>query len=250
MARVSKAKSQVTASRSMKAVVAGLTVAALGYGSYAAASLGGAERIAFEVLRNGSPIGSHTISFEQQGDQLIVDIEIGLEVKFAFFTVFDYQHRNREVWQDGRLIAIDTQTDNNGDRHIVSGRATDDGFLVNGKGEQVLLPGDIIPTSYWNPATRDAQAMLNTQTGELIDVEVTPKYIQAVDMPWGESKGQLHRISGDLELDLWYDPAGCLLKLSFEAPGDGSTIDYRADYHMAERPLPLAAEAQTVPCES
>ncbi len=243
-------KSQAKAPRLLKAAAAGAALLAMGFGSYATASLGGAERIAFEVLRNGSPIGSHTISFQQNEDELVVDIEIGLEVKFAFFTVFDYQHRNREVWRDGRLIAIDTQTDNNGERHEISGRAMGDGFLVNGKDEQILLPSDVIPTSYWNPATRAAQAMLNTQTGELIDVEVTPKYIQAVEMPWGESRGQLHRISGDLEVDLWYDPAGCLLKMSFKAPGDGSTIDYRADYHMAERPETLAANQQTVPCES
>ena len=238
------------ASKVLKTLAVGLTLVGLGYGSYATASLGSAERIAFEVLRDGSPIGSHTISFHQQDERLIVDIEIGLEVKFAFFTLFDYQHRNREVWENGRLVSIDTQTDDNGERHEVSGRAMGDGFLVSGKEEQVLLPADVIPTSYWNPATRDAKALLNTQTGELIDVEVTPKYTQAVEMPWGESKGQLHRISGDLEVDLWYDPAGCLLKMSFKAPGDGSTINYRANYHMAERPEQLAASQQTVPCES
>ena len=250
MAPVCAAKAKRTGFKALKTLAIGLTAVGVGYGSYAAASLGSTEGIAFEVLRNGSPIGSHTISFEQQDDQLIVDIEIGLEVKLAFFTLFDYQHRNREVWENGRLVSIDTQTDNNGELHQVSGRAMGDGFLVTGKDEQILLPGDVIPTSYWNPATRGAETLLNTQNGELIDVKVTPKYTQTVEMPWGESKGQLHRISGELEVDLWYDPAGCLLKMSFKAPGDGSTIDYRADQHTAERPEPLAASEQTVPCES
>ncbi len=243
------AQSRPVLRKSYKRLAAGFLALALLPASLATATLTSAPGIGFEVLRNGSPIGEHTIRFQQEDNQLIVDIEIGLEVKLAFITLFDYEHRNREVWKDGRLVSIRTETNNNGEKHVVRGRAIGGGFLVNGNEEQLMLPADVIPTSYWNPATRGADRLLNTQTGELIDVTVTPKETTPVAMPWGERQGQLHRISGDLEIDLWYDPNGCLLKLSFKAPGDGSTIDYRPDTHMAGQSQLLAAGPQQVPCK-
>ena len=239
-------------SRTIKA--AGIAFAALGMvsASIAAATLTAAPGMGFKVYRDGSNIGQHTISFEQKGDDLIVDIEIGLEVNFAFFTLFDYKHRNREVWRNGRLVSINTETDNNGTLHSVSGRAVGNGFLVTSDEEQLLLPADIIPTSYWNPATRSASKLLNSQTGELIEVTITEEETKRVAMPWGESEGRLHRMTGDLELDLWYDPRGCLLKLSFKAPGDGSMIDYKPEYHSAGQPELIAASAESqeaLPCK-
>ncbi len=239
-------------SRRLKAAAIALGALSLVTASIATATLTTGPGMGFKVYRDGSNIGQHTISFEQKGDQLIVDIEIGLEVTFAFITFYDYKHRNREIWRNGQLISINTETDDNGKIHTVSGRAVGNGFLVNGNGEQTLLPADIIPTSYWNPATRSASTLMNSQTGELIEVSITPEETKPVSMPWGEREGRLHRMTGDLELDLWYDRKGCLLKLSFKAPSDGSLIDYRADYHLAGQPELIAASAesqQPLPCK-
>lgn len=189
--------------------------------------------LAFSVLRKGDVIGSHSIDFTRRGEDLIVDIDIDLELKFAFITLFRYEHRNREIWRGERLISIDTRTDNNGTEHWLRGRAGDEGFEVTSDSGDALLPTDVLPSSYWHPDTRKATTLLNTQTGVLAEIEVTPESNESyVPMPWGPQTAQGFKVSGDIDLNLWYDSRGCLLKLNFAAPKDGSLIDYSPASHL------------------
>ena len=181
-----------------------------------------AGELDFQVLREGTPIGRHRVVFSQDGDRQVVEIAIDLEVKFAFFTLFRYQHRNREAWQDGRLVSIDTQTDDDGTAHWVRGRATADGFLVESDGGTVLAPATVIPTSYWHPATVEQTRLLDTQRGRLLDVQVE----RVGADPAARAKEALrYRMTGDLELDLWYSAGGHWAKIAFQARG--AEVRYR-----------------------
>ncbi len=183
--------------------------------------------IGFSVLREGDAIGNHSIDFTRRGDDLVVDVSIDLEVKFAFITVYRYTHRNQEVWRNGRLYSISTRTDDDGTEHWVKGRASAGGFLVESDSGKALLPSDVLPSSYWHPATPDAETLLNTQTGELAQINVVAAATKSeLPMPWGREAARSFEVSGDVDLKLWYDDKGCLLKMNFAAPGDGSQIDY------------------------
>ena len=193
----------------------------------------------FDVLRKGRPLGSHRIAFTRDGDKLIVDVDIALKAKFAFITVYRYRHHNREVWQDGRLVAIDTRTDDNGKSFTVSGRATPDGFAVtrtDQDGEETeVVEETIIPTSYWHPATTDQSRLLNTQTGRIAELTIEPTGADTVAFPNVDVPATGYATTGDIRLSLWYDAERCFLKLAFTAPGDGALIDYRVAEHLRGR---------------
>ena len=97
----------------------------------------------FAVMRSDSDIGRHSVSFERKGDELHVDVAIDLEVSIAFVTVFTYSHRNHEVWKNGRLVSIETTTDDNGDEYSLSGHAVENGFKVDGAAGSFIAPADI-----------------------------------------------------------------------------------------------------------
>ncbi|MCM0020859.1 MAG: DUF6134 family protein, partial [Tagaea sp.] len=65
----------------------------------------------FDVLREGSPIGTHRVTIDRRDDEVRVEIAIDMAVRFAFLTVYRYTHRSRETWREGRLVALDAQTD-------------------------------------------------------------------------------------------------------------------------------------------
>ena len=184
------------------------------------------NRTAFSVLRSGLPIGRHVIAFERSGNDLLVDIEIELEIKFAFLTVFRYQHRNRERWRDDRLIALDSETDDDGTPHWVKARATDNGLQIKSDGGDLLAPAELMPTSYWNPRTIEQNRLLDTQRGGILEVAVQAAGKERLEVPLGPTDARLYRVAGDLNLDLWYGPEGELLKLAFEARG--AEIEYDA----------------------
>ena len=85
----------------------------------------------FKVFREGSDIGYHRIRFTRQPDgALIASVDINLQVKFAGITVFRYVHLIRETWRDGKLVAVDATTNDDGDKFTLEARA---------EGEQTLL---------------------------------------------------------------------------------------------------------------
>ena len=176
------------------------------------------EGLNFEVLRDGAPLGTHSITFSRHGTALHVKVEIALDVKLAFLTLFRYRHSNHEIWQDGRLVAIETVTDDDGESHWLRGEATAGGFAVESSSGSFLASKDVIPTSYWNPSILEREKLLDTQHGRMVAVAVRPKRDR-------ESGLEAYEMVGDLNLDLWYSPEGRLAKLGFKAKG--SEIDYR-----------------------
>jgi len=193
------------------------------------------EQIAFDILLRGSPVGSHTIDFSQAGDDLQVDVAIEIDVRFAFVTLYRYRHSNREIWRDGRLVSLKTETDDDGTAHQVTAAASEAGLTIDTGKSRVLAPVDCIPTSYWHPDTVDRTELLDTQHGELINVMTKSVGEEAVRTDAGTKVGNRFVMTGDLQLDIWYSPNGELLGLAFDT--SGGRIDYRRRGRGAGNPI-------------
>ncbi|HEX6142432.1 MAG TPA: DUF6134 family protein [Geminicoccaceae bacterium] len=183
-----------------------------------------AEDIAFQALRNGSPIGTHKLRFSKDGERLTVDIEIAFAVKFAFLTLYSYHHTNRETWENGRLVRIETRTDDNGERFRVSGRAVGDRLEIDGSSGRLTLPGDTVPSSYWDEAMATRGEWLDTQAGSLARSAVKAQPEEMVRIGRTEVPARRYALVGDITCDLWYHD-GEWVKLLFLGE-DGSAIDY------------------------
>jgi hypothetical protein len=218
---------------SFRHLAIGLVVAAgLVFAGPLGAALHSAEQIAFRVLRDGEPFGRHSVVFRREAGDLHVEVDIRLEVKLLFVTVFRYRHTNREVWRDGRLVAIDTRTDDDGERYWLRGRANELGLAVEGSSGSFLAPGDVMPTSYWNPRTVERTQLLDTQRGRLIQVDIRAAEVETVAMSGRRVDARRYRVTGDLTLDLWYTADGAWAKTSFEARG--AAVDYARLADMAK----------------
>ncbi len=205
------------------ATISVLASAAIGSPLFAA--FPGAREVAFTILSDQEPIGRHSVTFEQRGQDLVVDIDIAIEVRFAFLTLFRYQHSNREVWRDGRLVSLNTSTDDDGTRYTVTARATPDGIWIEGAAGRYLAPLDIVPTSYWNPITVEQSRLLDTQRGAILDVNIKPIGNEVITV--GDTRVSVKRftVDGDLKLDVWYTDRGEWTKMAFETRG--ATINYK-----------------------
>ena len=70
----------------------------------------------FSVLYKGDRIGAHTVSYSSATGETRVNTEIHLLVKIAFFTVFAFSHRSEETWRAGRLMSLNSETVEHGER--------------------------------------------------------------------------------------------------------------------------------------
>lgn len=197
-------------------LLAGSGLVAAGSAAALATSPGVDSRLAFDIRRDGASIGRHDVKFRRNGDDLEVEIAIDIAISLAFIPVFAYRHRNREVWRAGRLVSLDSQTDDDGRSYEVMARATAQGLRVLGSEGDLLAPPEILPTSYWNARTVQQRRLLDSQHGSLLDVE--PEFLGEESLRPGAA-ARRYRLSGDLNLDLWYSPAGEWQKSFFEARG-------------------------------
>lgn len=182
--------------------------------------------VAFDVFRKGEPIGTHAIAFREAGGRIEVEVTIKLEVKLLFVTVFRYDHVNHETWEGGRLVRIVTHTDDDGEAHAVRGESAAGGFRVTAPPPGYLAPADVMPTSWWNAETVRRAELLNSQKGELLRVKILAGPEEAVATAAGEVRARRYQVTGDADLELWYDRDDRLAKIRFKG-GDGTPIEYR-----------------------
>jgi hypothetical protein len=182
--------------------------------------------LGFHVTRKGSVIGTHMLSFEGQGDDLTVRVAVDLAVGFGPITVFRYTHRATEVWQNGRVVSLDTTTNDDGTRHTVTARRTDAGLVVEGtKAARYTAPDSALPATHWNRKMLDGP-MINTQDGRLMRPTVQAVGTDAIPTAGGGTIVASHfAMSGDALLDTWYDASSNWAGICFKA-GDGSVVRY------------------------
>ncbi len=180
--------------------------------------------IAFKAYRNDAPLGFHRIDFTREGRRLKVDIEIAFDVSFAIIPLYRYRHRNREVWENGRLLKLESETDDDGETFTVSADRDGDHILVDATTGRLELPGDTVTTSYWNEAAVTRGEWLDTQSGRLVRSTVTRKPPEPVKILGQSVEATPYELAGDITCTLWYRD-GRWVGLRFIGE-DGSVIDY------------------------
>ena len=184
------------------------------------------RRIEFEVMRNGSAIGTHALTFTAEPDRLLVGIAIKIAVSLGPIVVFRYDMEGTETWLDGRFAALDTTTNDDGEHRRVSIRRTAEGLAVKSQGfPDTVASAHAAPLTHWSVAAFSGP-MLSPQDGQPIPGTVRPA--GESEIKWRD--GRTVRARGyDIEIHTptqdWYDEAGVWVGLHAKIK-DGSALDY------------------------
>lgn len=173
----------------------------------------------FRVERDGTPIGHVMERYQADGDTLRVDVFIAFQVKLAFITVYRYEHRAREIWRDGRLVRLDSITNDDGDAQRVAARAGSGGLVIEGPQGGLTAPADILPSSYWHPRFTEQSRMLDSQKGRILEFDIArvgSERIEALGRPVDADRFAMR---GDIDLDFWYDSDRVWQKMAFTIKG-------------------------------
>ena len=178
--------------------------------------------LSFRALRKGSRIGVHTVSFRHDGERLVVTTHIDISVKVLLFTAFYLKHEAEEIWQDGRLVAVKSTTDDNGTRLQVSGRATEGGFRIIGEDGPFLAPPQLLTSNMlWDTRMLSAQRLIDVQYGGVIGLAVKPLGEALVDTLHGQLRASRHHlITPHYTGTLFHDADGRWVKALIEAKGE------------------------------
>lgn len=189
-----------------------LTAAVLTGPAHAApiASVPASGQLSFDVIRNGKDVGDYSLSFQEQGEALTVNIKTDVAVKVPVIGValYRFEQTSTEHWTGGRLQSLRSKTNDNGTAHDIS-----------------TGPSLLIPASLWNAEIVRQNKVLNTINSGADSITVRAMGREEIATGHGKVSASRYSLSGGLNRELWFDDSGQLVHVRFAAE-DGSTIDY------------------------
>ncbi len=165
-------------------------------------------------------IGNHTLTFHCEGENLIVETDVKVDVKLLFLTVYQRRARYREVWRQDQLIAYDAWTDEAGDEYVTKARLENDQMIIHGVKPGVAVPADTVSSHPWNGNVVDRGLLFGMKDGRLLRVDVEPAGEEVITIGDEAINAKKYIVRGDIERELWYDQSGKWLRWRLESRGD------------------------------
>ncbi|MCV6624213.1 MAG: DUF6134 family protein [Cellvibrionaceae bacterium] len=182
------------------------------------------QNLYFDVFLDDKKIGKHNFIFSAIDNGYELNSEASYKVKILGITFFNYQHQSKELWQDNCLKSIQSSTDSNGDKYSVSSALVNESMQITTQDETFTTSECTRSFVYWEPDLLFSKALLNSQTGELQELEQSE-----------ELNGELRiiKISGkDVDIELHYQTDQAtgldLWKALIAKLENGRTLNYRS----------------------
>lgn len=181
----------------------------------------------FTVFLDGDEIGFHHFTVENSDEQQMIYTTARFDVKFLFFTAYTYEHNNVEQWQGQCLTKINAVTNDNGENYSVAGERSSEGFIIETRSDKNIYSSCVKTFAYWDPSFLQTPRLLNSQTGELVDVEVDYMGEDKLSVSGNDVSARKYRLLGEnLQIDLWYSDEDRWLALESLTEG-GHRIRYQ-----------------------
>lgn len=178
-----------------------------------AAQAASTARREFRIMRDGSDIGRHLLVARRGPDGFEIDIDIEIVVRVLGIAAYRYELRNRETWAGGKLMKLDSETNDDGDRYFARVRRAGDALEVEGTSYRGAAAPIAATTSYFVPDFLERPVWISTQSGAPLSVKVSP------------TGGTRWTVSGELETTLIYDDRGEWMGSEFDAGGELGTYE-------------------------
>ncbi len=180
----------------------------------------------FAITRNGDQIGTHVLEVNRNGQEILVAVDTNLTVKVLFITAYHLQMTASERWVNGRLVALNSTSNNNGTRHFISAAATGSSLEVKVDGKATVIDANIMTASFWNAELLGRPIMLDAQNGLIMPVSVRDDGEEDLMINARTVKAHHYTIKSKYSQEVWYDDQAGLVQARLVA-SDGSVIMYR-----------------------
>jgi Family of unknown function (DUF6134) len=205
----------------------GLALAALACGSRATAQT---EERQFTIYVDGKQAGQYRMAIEKQKDgTLNMTGRANVAVKIIL-RQYIYTFDGREVWKDGRLLRLQSTSNDDGKQFQVDAKAVDQGLQVTVNNATRQVRWDVWTTSYWqipNPkAASQAVALLDADDGKTYNGSLRKVGAARVTVAGQPVDCDHYRVEGGpYPIDLWFDKTNRLVRQDFTDQGHRTVVE-------------------------
>ena len=196
------------------------------------------ETRVFKVSVDGKERGQCTMQIAERDDgSEKMHIDASLTFDYVVY-VYRYHSTGTEVWKDDRLVELTNMADLNKTKYKLQGKASPKGLRLSVDGKKSDFAREVWATSYWRlpnrlahhdekPKSEVVQAEARKETADkkpmkisLLDSDKgTPlngefRYVgnEYLTVAGKRESCQHYRIGGDVQVELWYDANGRLVR--------------------------------------
>ena len=190
----------------------------------------------FAILIDGTKRGTCTMQIRRLNDGTVwMRGESQIRINYLVYR-YNYTSTGTEVWKNGRLLAVKNAADFNGTKYNVKARSNGKSIQLSVNGTVSQVAPDVWLSSYWQApdqlAVGGASDRSNADPNSLAAQEQGNRFVTILDADkgekWrchvtrvgqetvaigGEQKECTHfRLSGEKDIELWYDGQGRLVR--------------------------------------
>jgi hypothetical protein len=145
---------------------------------------------------------------------------------------YKFIYRGLEIWKNHRLVKFDSNTDDNGKRYLVSAVAETNGVRVKVNNAERMVKHHVWLTSYWSlpdPKLRNQELpLLDADTGRDLSGRLRFVATEKIRVAGGPEVPLNHyRLTGKVNIDLWYDGSDRLVRQSWVEQGHKTVVELR-----------------------
>ncbi len=164
----------------------------------------------FQIIRDGSNIGLHTMEAYTSGKGFEIVIDIDIAVKVLGITAYRYKLQNREIWKGGEIVSVESMTNDDGTEDRARVRREGGVLKIAGTRFSGDAPLSAVTTSYYAQPFLKRTPWISTQSGDPLKVGVAPV----------SGRPNWWTVSGELNTTLRYDQRGEWVGCEFDAGGE------------------------------
>jgi Family of unknown function (DUF6134) len=183
------------------------------------------ETRSFQVSVDGKSAGHFQFKVGDKDGATEVTASTRVEVKHLLGR-YRYSLDTSEIWKDGKLVGMRSTCNDDGTKHEVS--LTSDGTTatLTADGKTVKGATAVWPTTYWKlPPAVGNLTLIDSDTGKLIPAKLEKVGPENVRFLGKEQAATKYRLTGGIDVTLWYDAGGRLVHETFVESGHKTVLE-------------------------
>ena len=178
----------------------------------------------FLVKWRNMAIGSSNIRVKRDQKKLRAEIDVNLVVKIFGITFYSYSLKNRELWEEGQLIKLTSEAQENKKKDQLSVHKKANNLHIEGSKFTGEISENAATTSYFTSDFLLRKIWINTHNGKPLNVDFMASGEENISAFSGDRVAKKWVNSGDLDLSLFYDANGDWIGSSFPVRGEQATM--------------------------
>ena len=178
----------------------------------------------FLVKWRNMTIGSSIVRVKRDQKKLRTEIDVNLVVKIFGITFYSYSLKNRELWEEGQLIKLTSEAQENKKKAQLSVHKKANNLHIEGSKFTGEISENAATTSYFTSDFLLRKIWINTHNGKPLNVDFMASAEENISTFSGDRVAKKWVNSGDLDLSLFYDANGDWIGSSFPVRGEQATM--------------------------